>query len=371
MKILQITSTFFPVMGGQEKVVYEISKGLVDKGHEVTILTTDLFSDNKLPKKETIEGMNVVRFENKFFLGGYGYSPKAMNWLKDNWEDYDAIHSHGYNRFLSEFSVNYLKDKKPAIFTAHGFHHTKKNYFFKMIHDLTLGKFLRYAKKCTALTKLDFEKYANLGVKKTNIVEIPNGIHLSDFQNIGEKVLSKVRKKFGLKEDFILCVGRIHRSKGFQYVIDAIKNLKTNLVIVGRDFGYKKELEEKIKKLEVGNKVKFLEEVNDKELISIYKLSEFFILFSEFEGFGVTVLETMAAGKPIIVSDRGSLPLLVEEGKTGFVVPFKNVEKLTKKINFLLKNNSKRVELGENCKVVSKGYDWKEIINNYEDIYRK
>lgn len=61
MKILQITSTFFPVMGGQEKVVYEISKGLVDKGHEVTILTTDLFSDNKLPKKETIEGMNVVR----------------------------------------------------------------------------------------------------------------------------------------------------------------------------------------------------------------------------------------------------------------------------------------------------------------------
>jgi len=72
MNILQITSSFFPVMGGQEKVVYELSKGLIDNGHKVTILTTDLFADNKfLPNKEILDKINIIRYKNNRFLGGY------------------------------------------------------------------------------------------------------------------------------------------------------------------------------------------------------------------------------------------------------------------------------------------------------------
>ena len=160
MKILQITSTFFPVIGGQEKVVEELSRGLKKLGHEVTILTTDLSYENQnLPKRENFKEIEIIRCKNDLSLGSYGYSKEAIKWLKENWKKYDLIHSHGYNRFLSEFAVYYLRNKKPVVFTPHGFIHTKKNYFFKIIHDLTIGRFIKYAKICTALTKLDFKEY--------------------------------------------------------------------------------------------------------------------------------------------------------------------------------------------------------------------
>ena len=115
MKILQITSTFFPVVGGQEKVVYELSKRLVELGHEVTILTTDLLCNKKyLLKEEIFDKIKVIRLKNDFFLGGYGYSKAAISWLKKNWENYDVVHSHGYNRHLSEFAPAFLKEKRPV-----------------------------------------------------------------------------------------------------------------------------------------------------------------------------------------------------------------------------------------------------------------
>ena len=79
-------------------------------------------------------------------------------------------------------------------------------------------------------------------------------------------------------------------------------------LIAGKDAGFKGELEKIIKKEGVEDKVKFLGRVNDKELDEIYSLSDFFVLFSSWESFGIVIVEAMNAGNPIIVSDRGSLP---------------------------------------------------------------
>ena len=362
MKILQITSSFFPVLGGQEKVVYEISKRLVEKGHKVTILTTDLLCEEKVPKREKLEGIEIVRFKNKLFLGSYGYSPEAIRWLKENYSKYNIVHSHGYNRHLSEFAIKILYGKIPIIFSPHGFIHTKKNYFFKIIHDITFGRFVKRANLCTALTKLDFGEYEKLGVKKEKIVEIPNGVDVEKFS----KSKKYDSKKFG---DFILYVGRIHESKGLQYVLEAIKKLDTKLVIVGKDAGYKQDLMEKSKKLGIEKKLIFLGGIVDEDLIKLYKSSKIFVLFSEWEGFGIVVVEAMAAGKPIIVSNRGSLPHIVNNKKEGFVVKFKDVKELHKRIEQLLNDNKLCKNMGIEGKKTSKKYEWKNIVKKYEEIY--
>lgn len=371
MKILQITSTFLPVIGGQEKVVEELSTKLKKLKHDITILTTDLFCGGKnLPKEEKINGLRIVRCKNDFFLGGYGYSKETINWLKQNWKKYDVIHSHGYNRFLSEFAVYYLRKKRPVVFTPHGFIHTKKNYFFKIIHDLTIGRFIKYAKICTALTKLDFREYKKLGVKKEKIIELPNGINIENFKKINKKNLESFKKKYGLEKNIVLHVGRIHKSKGLNYLVKAIKELDVKLLIVGEDAGYKEELLKKIKRLGLADKIIFTGPLDGKNLSKAYLACDVFVLFSEWEGFGIVVIEAMAAGKPVIVSDRGSLPYLIEEDKTGLIVPFKNIKLLEKNIDFLLNNKKVAQTMGENGKKVAKDYDWNKIIKRYEEIYK-
>ncbi len=372
MRILHITSSFLPVIGGQEKVVEELAKNLKNLKHNITILTTNLLCEKaNLPKYENLNGIKIIRCKNDFFLGGYGYSKEAIRWLNKNWGKFDVIHSHGYNRFLSEFAVYYLKNKKPVVFTPHGFIHTKKNYFFKMVHDLTFGRVIKHASICTALTKLDLREYARRGVKKERIKEVPNGINDKFLDKINKKESDDFKKRQNIKQDYLLYVGRIHKSKGLQYVIKSIENLNCLLVIVGQDAGYKKKVIRLAKRLDVEDKIFFLGQLSEKELLRAYKSCKIFVLFSEWEGFGIAVLEAMAAGKPVIVSDKGSLPLLVKDKENGYVVEFKDVKKLKERINLLLENKKIREELGKKGRDFSRNYLWKNIARVYEKMYQE
>lgn len=371
MKILQVTSSFLPILGGQEKVVFETSKRLVKQGHSVTVLTTDLFCEkDNLPREETVEGFKIVRLKNNFLMKGYGYSHEAKRWLRENWRDYDLVHSHGYNRFLSEYALFYLNKKLPLVFSAHGFRHTKKNYFLKVLHDISLGRFVKLADKCTALTTKDYGAYLKLGVKKENIFDLPNGVDVGEFSKRDSKLIKKLKDRYGINGKTLLYIGRIHKSKGLQYLVSTLKSLDCKLLIVGQDGGYKNILENQIKNLGVEDKVVFTGPLPDEELVAACHLSDVFVLFSEWEGFGVVVIEAMASGLPVVVSDRGSLPSLVDDGVNGIVVPFGDSALLEDKLKNLLRNESQINFLGRNGKKGVVKYSWENVISSLLDIYR-
>jgi glycosyltransferase involved in cell wall biosynthesis len=371
MRILQITNSFYPVIGGQEKVVIETSKKLVEKGHEVTVLTSNYLIEGPYKNFEDLEGIKIIRLKNTLWLGGYGYVKDLKKWLMKNYGNFDIAHCHGYNRYMAEFSLKFLKKRIPLIFSPHGFIHTKKNMFFKKIHDKSFGRLIKKADMCTALTKLDYNFYNKLGVEKNKILDLPNGIDIEKFSKNDKNIVSQFKKKFGIKKDFLLYVGRIHESKGLQYVVDAIKSLDIQLIIIGTDSGYKESLEKKIRMLNLQNKIKFIGPLEERYLISAYKSCKAFVLFSEWEGFGIVVIEAMAAGKPVIVSNRGSLPHLVKDGKNGIVVKFKDVKDLKDKIKFILENEKEAKKIAKKGKEFSKDYSWKKIINKLEKIYEK
>jgi len=370
MKILQISSAPISYLGGTEKVVWEISKRM-SKKNDVTILQTNLYEPTTASGISFKEGVKIITCKNNLFFGGYGYSKEFTKKLKDIWKDYDLIHIHGYGRFASDFSLKFLRNKKPTIFTAHGFFHSKQYSFFKKLHDNTLGKSIKYAKYCTALTKLDFKEYLHREVKKERIIEIPNGVDLKKFFKVTKKEVEQFKSKFGLKKDFILYVGRIHQSKGLQYVIEAIKDLDTKFIIVGKDAGYKKELKEKIENLRISKKVIFTGNLNEKELLSAYKASKTFVLFSEWEGFGLVVIEAMAAGTTVITSDRGALPFLIKDNQNGMISKYPNVKELESKIRDSLKKNTKIHQIEKNAKEFSKKFSWEKVAMDYVQLYNK
>jgi len=370
MRILEITSTpvFYP--GGMEKVIWEISKRLAKK-HDVTILQTTLYDDEKKYAYNGVkEGVKIITIDTSSFLFGYGYSKKFKNKLNEIWSNFDIVHVHGCGRFTTDFSLWYLGDKLPIVFTSHGFFHTKTKNVLKIFDKILLKKLFKRVSAFTALTQNEFGQYEGYGISKNKIFEVPNGIELKKFRENAVKV-KKLKEKYSLGKNVILYVGRIHKSKGLEYLVRAVKNIDCQVFLVGKDFEYMDELKKLAESLGIGEKIIFTGPVSEGELVASYFASDLFALPSEHEGFGIVVIEAMATGLPVVVSDRGSLPYIVENGKNGFVVPFGNVRELGRKLELILKNEKMRKEISKENKLKAMKYDWGDIVNKYENIYKK
>ena len=370
MKILQISSVPINYSGGAEKVIRDSSKELVKK-NEVTVLQTNLYIQEKKSSIEIKNDIKIITCKNDYFFGGMGYSKEFKKKLKKIWKSYDVVHIHGHGRFTSLYSLWFLKNKLPIVYTPHGFFHTKKAAFIKRIHDFFFYKLIKQSKFCIALTRLEKEKFLDIGVDKNSIVVIPNFIKLKEFKLKKNRV--KFLKSLGLdsKRKTILCLGRVHESKGLDYVVDAIKDLDVNLIIAGKDAGLADKLKEKVKMLDLENKVKIIGEVSNKKKLQCYANSDVFVLFSEWEGFGIVMIEAMASGLPVIVSDRGPLPDIVKDGENGLVARFRDVGELEKKIKMLVGDKKIYNKIKKNEVNFVKQFDTKKIVRQIEELYEK
>ncbi len=369
MKILHVSSARVDYPGGTEKVILEISTRQA-LNHEVTILQTNLYEENK--KFEPVENrgdIKVITCQNDFFLGGFGYSSDFKKKLRKIWGQFDIVHIHGHGRFTSHFSMGFLKNKKPFIYSAQGFFHSKKNNFFKKLYDLFFSRRLRDAHFCTALTKLEKEKLLEMKVDEGKIKIIPGGIDFKGLQS--SKELSFLREKYlgadNSSQKILLYVGRIHESKGIHHVLEAIKDLDVKFFIVGKDAGYTEKLENLAKKLKIESKIYFFGAVDLEELRDLYSLSDVFVIYSDWEGFGLVMLEAMACGSPVIGSNNGSIPLLIKSGFNGLIA--KDQEELKKSIKNLVGNDTKRIQLGKNARLFAREFDWSNIASQHEKTY--
>lgn len=367
MKILQVANVPVSFHGGAERIIWELSKEL-SKNHEVTILQSNLYVPELKSGVTIKEGIKIITCKNDYWARGYGYSRELKKKLKEIWREFDIIHIQGYSRYTSDYALRFLKNKKPLVFTAHGFFHTKKDFFFKRLYSLILDRNMNNADYVTALTQSDILDYLKRGVKKEKIVTIPNGLNLKRFD---KKEDNKLKKKYSKNKKLLLYVGRIHESKGIHYVLEAIKELDINFLIVGRDTGFKAILENKIKELNLEKRVYFINNADDKLIAKSYSIADAFVLFSEWEGFGITVIEAMAAGKPVLVSNRGALPHLVKNGKNGYVIKFKDINSLKEKIRFLLDHKKISKKMGNEGKSFSKRFGWSRVVLEYENLYKR
>ena len=164
--------------------------------------------------------------------------------------------------------------------------------------------------------------------------------------------MDEMRKKYGIGKDYILFVGTIQPRKNIERLIEAFSKLNKSgldLVIVGKKGWKFEEILAAPKKLNVQNKVKFLDSVTDEDLPAFYKNALCFALPSLYEGFGLPVLEAMKYGCPVITSNISSLP---EAGGDAalYVDPF-NVHDITKKLELIINDKELR------SKLIKKGYE--------------
>jgi len=399
MKILFVQNRFYPAIGGAERHTYLLSKYLARKGHEVTVYTTTSLSKDdvlsvalsppffvkpkikaNLPKEEFIENFTVKRFDMSLRFWSFNWIPEMFKELKTNIHEFDIIHAHGYHITSSLAGCYYAKKcKKPFVLTAHDLiipdDLPLDAKLLKRVYDKTFGKFLlKNSTKLIALTEDHIQQYTERGGEPGKIRIIPNAIELDKYKNKNSN--QNTLDKYGIdkKDKVLLFVGRIDKYKGVQDVIEAMPTVSAEytdvkFIVVGRDYGYRAELEKLRAKLNLRDRVIFAGNVPEKELIELYRRADIFILPSRMEGFGIVLLEAMASGTLCIAYSIPSVRKVIKNNENGVLV--KNEKELQDKLLYYLGNIEEKKRIEANALKYVEKYDIKNVINSIEKVYEE
>jgi glycosyltransferase involved in cell wall biosynthesis len=216
-------------------------------------------------------------------------------------------------------------------------------------------------------------------VSLDKIVTIYNGVDLAKFTNSNHKKDLKAKLHLNSSSPIVGVLANIRPIKGMEFFIHAAaivlnKFPRVNFVIIGDCLPspecaiYYKKLKSLIQDLNLGNNFFFLGQRTDiPEMLSIMDIS---VLPSLSEGFSNTVIESMAAGKPVVVTDVGGNPEAVVHNKTGFVVPPQNVDLLAQAISTLLANKKLAKSMSEAGRLrVKELFSMQTMIRKIENLY--
>jgi glycosyltransferase involved in cell wall biosynthesis len=141
-------------------------------------------------------------------------------------------------------------------------------------------------------------------------------------------------------------------------------------VVVGEDHGQGAAYKDVAEELGVGAHVKFLGHVPREELIEAYRACDVFVLPSDYEAFGIVLLEAMACGKPCVATRVGGVSDIVDHGKTGLLVEYGNVQALKEALVSLLGDHELRAEIGAAARrSVGERFDWSAVVSRIEAEY--
>lgn len=206
---------------------------------------------------------------------------------------------------------------------------------------------------------------------------IYNGVDVDKFDKLDKSAAAKkIREEFNIPNSspIIGIVANLYKYKGIEYFIDAAKLALLKIpdiffIIVGRDFGMLAMLKSQAESLGISERIIFTGFREDvPELISSFDI---LTLTSLEEGMPNSLLEGMSARKPIITANAGGAVEVVEDGKTGFIIPMKKAEPLAEKIIALLENPALRISMGESgYQRAREIFSFEKMLSSYVDVYR-
>lgn len=363
MRILQINKLYHPWVGGVEKVVQDIAEGLNKKENfEIAVLCCQPRGKRK---EEIINGVKVYRAASFGVFWGLPLSFDFFRLFKKLKDKYDSIDFH-HPFPLGDLSLFLFPPKAKLIVHYHS--DIVRQRIFNFLISPFINHTLKRAQKILVSNPNLIKNSPYLQKFQEKCQVIPFGVDLTKFEIFDESEVQKIKEKYG---DFVLFVGRLNYYKGLQYLIEAMKEIEANLVIIGQG-PLEKKLKAQSSKLK--NKIFFLPFIQEAKLINYYQACSVFVLPSIFpsEAFGLVLIEAMACGKPVISTEIGTGTSFVnQDGMTGFVVPPRDSHALATAIKKILVNKDLAKKLGQNARNrVEKEFSLARTLKETENIYK-
>ena len=371
MKILAISHEFPPIGGGGANACYFLTKGFVERGHEVTLITANY---QGMPEKEVMNGVQIMRVnslrkhkEHCSFKEMLSYLfkayPVAKKMQKENRYDICLIFFG-----IPSGPIGYMLKKKyklPYVIRFGGGDVPGFQERFTKVYKLIAPAIKMIWKKADARIA-NSQGLKDMALKfydKKSFDIIPNGVDTEVFYPI---------EKADRDEFKILFVSRLIERKGLQFIIPQLQKIqdstekKVKLVVVG-DGPYREQLETITREYKVADMVEFVGQKNKKEIVPFYQNADLFILPSAKEGMPNVVLEAMACGLPIIMTPCEGSKELVQDN--GYILL---TSEMGEKIQQLLRNKEMLQKLGHNSRrIVEEQFCWGHVVENYLTLMSK
>lgn len=390
MKILVITHTFLPIIGGAELGLYELYNRL-SNSHTIKLLTPIITP--KLRKTFNVEETTeyIPNFEVHYFkdtinfmrLKGHHTSKGLMppfsfsiypvlKRIVDSFHP-DLIHLN--YAFPYGLAVWWLKEQKgiPVILSIIGREIPGPNipYFWKYYVKFIVNKvnFTIY------LTK--YSHTALLGESRsTHGVIIPYGVDFKRFRQTLSK--DEIRSQFNIPKDEIILFSlqRLSKEKRVDLLIRSMEYIskgekKVKLIIGGKgpEESFLKQL---VKQMNLSSKIMFAGHIRKDDLPKYFVMSDIFVLHSTYETFGAVLVEAMATGKPIVSVKSTAIPDVIDDGINGLLVEPNNPKAFAESVIKLIRNKELRKEFSLNAhKKAMKEYNWDKIAEEYESLFKQ
>lgn len=392
MKILLVVPDFPPHSHGGGGVVYKtIAEKLVDRGHEVTIIAgyhgkrIEIRSEAGNNRLKLVWIPLLTILEKKFpqLQDSLPPSLKSLYYLsRICYKEFDVVHLLAFGHLITDCVNLFARNKK--ILTIHAFpkyfESKKTNIFLRLLFNIysrTLAAHtIRSAHIITTPTTFVAGECKRKYGQSEKIRVISNGIDLIKYSLTS---CSDIERKFQIEKDDILIVSiaRIVWHKGFEYALDALKTVslttqqRIKYIIIGsiEDENYYHFLEQRIKELGLQQNVVFTGFIDHALKLQALNRADIFLAPSLHEGFGLTVLEAMALGKPIIASNCEGFACILKDAYTGMLVNPANAKDIADSIVSLLHNSVLRRNLSKEARKEVQKYDWNTIVETYEGAY--
>lgn len=374
MRIGFLLSSFYPATGGREVITFNQARELARRGHEVHIFTS-LKAGWK--KEEVVGGLHIHRtptwFRYKYYLD---FNP---GWVKNVMKyKLDILHVQSFGFAIADLAVllKKLSGRTKLVNTPHGPFMALAKYpwheaLLKKIYTAFEWPINRLYDAVIEVNPEQWRWMVKAGVKKERIHFVPNSIPKEVFKKVKSEPFAK---KHGLLQKFVISyLGRIQKYKGLDQVITVLPDLlKVNknifFLAMGKDAGDKERLLQLAKGLKVEKNV-IITDVDDDSRLQGLELSEIFILPSEWEAFGIVILEGMARGNAILSTTTEGGKFLIKDGIEGYLYGYKDTEQLKKVLLKLIKDGKLRRKMQAYNRKKAKNFSTENIAGQLEALY--
>lgn len=340
MKIIQVNKLYPPHLGGIENVVRDIAEYLAkDKDWRSDVLAC------QAKGKRSLESINDVKIYRAASFGRLFSLPISFDFFrifKSVYKDYDLLLIHHPFPLASLARFLFWRRKPPIAVWYHSdivrqklFYHIVKPFIYR---DLKSAKNIFVSSRGLAENSPLLSEFLD----KCQV--IPFGIDMPYYELEHSEEVAELKRRYGR---FMLAVGRLVYYKGYLDLIEAVRNSKGKLLIIGRG-PLEDKMRDMITSYGLSERVIIISE-SPKDLIPYYQACDFFVFPSSArsEAFGLVQLEAMACSKPVINTNLPTgVPEVSVNGDTGITVPVGSVEDLSTAINYLWEDDDMRMKLG-------------------------
>ena len=371
MRICMVISTPFPPEEGIGYYTYNLSRKLIEKGHEVVVITRGSWNKTQ---REVIDGIEIIRAPfipfYPFYIHLHGIFVNKI--FKSLESQIDIVHIHTP---LSPL----IKTTLPIVTTVHTPMLTNNRYvkvssiysLFSKIsarfvsYPLEL-KLIQSSDMVTTVSKSVAQELKEYRLNPDEITVVNNGVD--------EKFFYPKQKKSENSNRYVMFVGHIDREKGLFDLVECgryICSERSDVFFIaagkGRDLD---KLRRKTRKAKVQDRFIFLGQVDKDKLVKLYQNATLFVFPSYREGLPTVLLEAMSCGLPVIATDvRGNRDIISDE-ENGILVPPRAPKKMAEAISMLLKDEKLGKNLSKNArKTIEKNYTLDAISSNFLKCY--